>query len=69
MEKLSQEYILSIIFNRSIQREELLLKKYDEYFPQVKDKNITDTLKKFKKNSQEHIKLLKDKMIKLSIQG
>lgn len=69
MDKLSQEYILSIAFKQSIDREELLLRKYDDYFPDIKDREIKETIEKFRKNSHEHIKLLKDKMIKLNIQG
>jgi bacterioferritin (cytochrome b1) len=69
MEKLSQEYVLSLAFHRSIVREDLLLKKYTQYYPQVKDKNIKNILKEFEQSSEEHIKLLKDKMIKLNIHG
>ena len=69
MEKLSQEYILSLLFNRSIEKEELLIKKYAQYYPEIKDTELKGTIKEFKKNSSEHITLLKDKMIKLNIQG
>ena len=69
MEKLSQEYILSIVFKNSIEREELLLKKYDDFNNDIKDAELKDILKEFRKNSQEHVKILKDKMIKLNIQG
>ena len=67
VEKLSQEYILTIVFSHSIEREELLTKKYDEYFPLIKDTELKDMVKEFKKSSREHISLLKDKMIKLKI--
>lgn len=67
MEKLSQEYILSIVFNESLDREELLLKKYDEYYKNIKDKELKDIIKDFVRNSEEHIKIMKDKMIMLNV--
>jgi hypothetical protein len=67
MDKLSQEYILTTVFNESIDREELLLKKYDEYYNNIKDSDLKDTIKEFKNTSKEHIKLMKDKMIMLNI--
>ncbi|AUG58675.1 MAG TPA: hypothetical protein DCE02_06165 [Ruminiclostridium sp.] len=67
MDKLSQEYMLNIMFNESIDREQLLLKKYDDIFDKIKDKEIKNMLKEFSKNSREHIDILKDKMIALNI--
>lgn len=67
MEKLSQEYILTMVFNESLDREELLKKKYDEYLGEIKDSSLKDIIKDFKKNSNEHIKIMKDKMIVLNI--
>lgn len=67
MDKLSQEYMLSIIFNESIDREQLLLKKYDDICNKIKDKEIKNMIKEFSKNSREHIDILKDKMIALNI--
>lgn len=73
MEKLNQEYILSIIFSNAIQREELAIIKYRRYLEQIgdrkKNQEIYSLLKEFENDAGEHIKLLKDKMIKLSIQG
>ena len=69
MEELSQEYILSIAFSDSIKREELLLKKCEGYYDTAKNKDLKDMLKIFKKTSREHIDTMKDKMIKLKIQG
>lgn len=69
MQKLSEEYILSIVFTHSIEREELLIKKYAGYYPQIKDKVLLDVIKESQKYAQEHIKMLKEKMIRLSIQG
>ena len=67
MDKLSQEYMLSIMFNESIDREQLLLKKYDDICNKIKDKEIKNMIKEFSKNSREHIDILKDKMIALNI--
>lgn len=69
MEELSQEYILSIVFRNAIDKEELLIKKYQDYYPDLKNKELKDMLKQLNKTSEEHIKILKDKMIKLKIQG
>lgn len=68
MEELSQEYMLSIVFRNSIDKEELLIKKYDDYYPVIKNKELREIVKGFKKTSQEHVKVMKDKMIKLKIQ-
>lgn len=68
MEEFSQEYVLSIIFRNSIDKEELLLKKYEIYYPMIKNKELKEVIKEFRKTSQEHLKVMKDKMIKLKIQ-
>jgi hypothetical protein len=68
MEEFSQEYVLSIVFRNSIDKEELLLKKYEEYYDNIKNKEFKETIKEFKKTSQEHLKVMKEKMIKLKIQ-
>lgn len=68
MEEFSQEYILSIVFRNSIDKEELLLKKYDEYYDMIRNKELKEVLKEFRKTSQEHLKVMKEKMIKLKIQ-
>ena len=49
MDKLSQEYMLSIMFNESIDREQLLLKKYDDICNKIKDKEIKNMIKEFSK--------------------
>lgn len=69
MEKLLQEYILSIIFSESINREELLIEKYKHYYSEIKDAKLKELIKDLESDSKEHIKLVKDKMIKLNIQG
>ncbi|HYE82596.1 MAG TPA: hypothetical protein VEG39_10595 [Clostridia bacterium] len=68
MDEFSQEYVLSIVFRNSIDKEELLLKKYDEYYDIIKNKELREIIKEFKKTSQEHLKVMKEKMIKLKIQ-
>ena len=68
MEEFSQEYMLSIVFRNSIDKEELLLKKYEEYYSKIKNKDLKQVVKEFSKTSQEHLKIMKEKMIKLKIQ-
>lgn len=68
MEEFSQEYMLSIVFRNSIDKEELLLKKYDEYYDMIRNKELKEVIKEFRKTSQEHLKVMKEKMIKLKIQ-
>ncbi|HHV29231.1 hypothetical protein [Acetivibrio mesophilus] len=67
MEKQSQQYILNIAFTESINREELLIKKYEHYFKISKDKELKNILRDFSQNSRDHIKMINDKMILLSI--
>jgi hypothetical protein len=69
LKRVSQEYILTIKFTRAVEREELLVIKCDEYLESLKRGDLTDMVKRFRKNAQEHIRLLKDTMIKLNIQG
>ena len=73
MEELRQEYILSILFKNAVDREDLLIKKYSYYCDKLggknKNKELLALLKEFEKIAHEHITMLKDKMIKLNIQG
>ncbi len=68
MSKLRQEDILAFYFARSLQLEDLLLKKYELPKKMLKDKIIEQMIKDFKKNSREHIKDLNDKINRLGIQ-
>lgn len=68
MEEFSQEYILSIVFRNSISKEELLLKKYEYYCLIIKNKELKEIVKEFRKTCQEHLNIMRDKMIKLKIQ-
>ncbi|SKC85494.1 hypothetical protein [Maledivibacter halophilus] len=69
MKKLSQEQLMDVSFTLSIDREEILLKKYRDYMGRINNKEIKDIIKEFKKTSREHIKLIKDLMIKVNLQG
>ena len=73
MEKLRQEYILSILFYHSVEREELMLSKYAGYIENSVDRKknpeLYSMLKEFDNDAREHVTMLKDKMIKLNIQG
>ncbi len=60
---------MALAFRQAIDREELLIRKCDCYFPDLKDENLIDLINDFRDNAGEHIKQLKDKMIKLNIQG
>lgn len=67
MENIKEDYLISTIFNKLITREELLLKKYDEYLLKIKDSEEFGMLKEFVQTSQEHIKVMRKKMLKLNI--
>ncbi len=69
MRRLSQEHLMDTAFTLSLQREELLLKKYSEYIEQIENKELKNMVKNFKKVSKEHIKVIKDLMIKLNFKG
>jgi hypothetical protein len=69
MEKLSQKCMLSTAFKQSLNREELLLKKYENIASKIRDRDLKDIIKEFRENSYEHIKLMKDKMIKLNLRS
>lgn len=68
MSKMWQEDILSYYFNRSLQLEDLLLKKYDLLKSKLKNNVLDQMVKELKKNSREHIRDLNDKMKVLGIQ-
>lgn len=69
MKKLSQEYLMDTTFVLSLEREEILSKKYLEYIDNIDNKDLKSMIKEFKKTSKEHIKLIKDIMVKLNLQG
>jgi hypothetical protein len=68
LSKIRQEHMLTFYFNRSIQLEDLLTKKYDLPKKMLRDNLIEQTIKDFRKNNREHIRDLADKMNRLGIQ-
>lgn len=68
MSKVRQEDMLSFYFNRSLQLEDLLMKKYELPKQMLKDKSIEQMINDFRKNGREHIKDLNEKMKRLGIQ-
>lgn len=69
MKKVSQAYLLDTAFTLAVDREELLLKKYKDYLQKENNKELKKMIKEFEKTSKEHIKLMKDMMIKINIQS
>ncbi len=69
MKRLSQEYLMDIAFTLALEREELLLKKYSSYMNEIENKETKNMVKEFKKCSKNHIRSIKDIMIKLNIKG
>jgi Na+/H+ antiporter NhaB len=70
VEELQQEYILSLLFSRAIARESLLIEKYRSFMADnKKNAALKEILDEFEKEAREHLDLLKEKMIKLNIQG
>jgi rubrerythrin len=68
MDKLSLDYFLRFSFNNSIDKEEHLLNKYDEYYNLIKDEKLKEIIKEFMKTSNEHVKLLKDKRLVMNFE-
>lgn len=68
MKKMSQQSLMDTKLLMSIEREELLVKKYEEYDGQLDNKELKQMIKKFKKTSKEHLGLVKDLMIKLNLE-
>lgn len=69
MERLSQEYILRLALIDSIDREELLLKKYGNYYNTLKNNELKELLKEFEDTSMKHIETMKEKIMKLNFEG
>jgi hypothetical protein len=67
MDKLSLEYIMTTSFRTSIDREELLVRKCKDYYKDIKAEELKEFIHDMENNSEEHIKMLKDKMVKLNI--
>lgn len=69
MKKLSPKYVIDTAFILSVEREELLLKKYSRAIEDLDNKELKKDIKEFKKISKEHVKLVKDLMIELNLQS
>jgi len=67
MENISQDMVIRQSLLNSIDREELLVKKYDEYNKYIEDTDTKDMLNEFQETAKEHIALLKDKLVKLKV--
>jgi len=67
LSKLRQEDLLTYYFARSLQLEDILMKKYELPKKILKDKMLEQMIKDFKKNNKEHIKNLNDKMNRLGM--
>lgn len=68
MSKLRQEDLLAFYFSRSLQLEDVLMKKYEVPKKMLNDKMLGQMINDFRKNSKEHMKDLSDKMKRLGIQ-
>lgn len=68
MKNISQEYILDTAMKHSINREELLIKKYQENLDKLNNKELKRMMKEFKSDSREHVKLISEMMINLNLQ-
>jgi len=62
MQNYIQQNIREIAANLSIEREEMLLKKYTHYIKLIKDSSIRDMITEFMDTSKNHIKAISDKM-------
>lgn len=67
MKQISQEYILNFTFVKALNREELLIKKYSDYYKRCNDKETRKMLKGFYESSTNHIKLLRESMTNFDI--
>lgn len=67
MRRISEEDVLNISFAKSLNREEMLIKKYNAYYKQSNNKEIKKILVELNKTSKEHIKLIQEIMVKLNI--
>ena len=62
MEGRSLDYLIKQSLTTSVDKEELITKKYDEFIKTNNDSQINETLLFFKETSREHIELLKNKL-------
>ena len=62
MDGRSLDYLIKQSLINSVNKEELITKKYDDYIKNIDDTQINETLLFFKETSREHIELLKNKL-------
>jgi bacterioferritin (cytochrome b1) len=66
MDNISEETIIKKTLLNSIDREELLIKKYKDCKTSTENIQWKNLLEEFQKSSEEHIDLLKDKLQKFN---
>ncbi|MFZ5966895.1 MAG: hypothetical protein ACOYVK_06945 [Bacillota bacterium] len=69
MKQISQKHLMDTTFARSIQREELLMKKYEDYYELIENKELKALLKEFKKNAKDHLRLINEMIANMNLQG
>ncbi|HAN10314.1 MAG TPA: hypothetical protein DCP90_06855 [Clostridiales bacterium] len=69
MQTVLQQNIEEIAFKLAIERENLLIKKYNHYYKEIKNDDIKDMIMEFENTSREHIKTVLSVMEKLNPQG
>lgn len=62
MENISQNAIIKQSLLNSIDREDLLMKKYEGYKPLINDYDTNELLNEFQETAREHMDLLKGKL-------
>jgi rubrerythrin len=58
-----------MVFKSAIDREELLIKKYEDYSKNMKSEELKEMINEFKSEAQGHISMIKDKIMQLNLQG
>ena len=66
MNNISDEILIRHALLSSIEKEVLLIKKYEEYQLSNDRSDLKEMLKEFKKISEEHIEMIKNKLQKFS---
>ncbi|MEG6613398.1 hypothetical protein V6C42_11125 [Pseudoclostridium thermosuccinogenes] len=69
MKRIPDEFIISMVFKSAIDREELLIKKYEDYSKNMKSEELKEMINEFKSEAQGHISMIKDKIMQLNLQG
>lgn len=69
MKRIPDEFIISMVFKSAVDREELLIKKYEDYSKNMKSEELKEMINEFKSEAQGHISMIKDKIMQLNLQG